>query len=557
MIQAPIIGAFYHTANFYAIKLLIDGFTDSENLKYSILIFPIALYVSSVLILEVIWRVRHYAFMKSMPFVRAEIFAKSYDYVQHHSYKFFQNTPSGSLTSKIKGLNSGYNDLWNGVSSAIASPLLMTLVSIASLYFINIQVFIFISIWACIFFPIMTKMSLKIGRLSEITSNAEHKLIGLIADNISNIFSILSFASRSRELSKIKDYSYKSVASKDYKEIKYEIKTAIVGGVLYAIMLFSLLFYMIHLRQIGSISIGDFVYVMTTAFMVVEAIWRLSWDVGQFSKNVGDLKSAFEIIKTPQEKIDKPNAEEIKITKGEIVFKDIYFNYENNKNVFEGFNLQIKAGEKVGLVGYSGSGKSTLISILLKNFKTLSGDCLIDGQSIYDFSSDSLRSQIAVIPQDIMLFHRSIGENIAYAKPNASKEEIERAAYLANIHEFIESLPEKYNTFVGERGVKLSGGQRQRVGVARAILKNAKILVLDEATSSLDSESEQFIQNSINNLLDENITVIAIAHRLATLKHMDRIIVLEKGKITEEGRHDALLLNKNSLYKKLWEGQKI
>ena len=557
MIQAPIIGAFYHTANFYAIKLLIDGFTDSENLKYSILIFPIALYVSSVLILEVIWRVRHYAWMKSMPFVRAEILVQSYNYIQHHSYKFFQNTPSGSITSKIKGLATGYNDVWNDVSNNIASQLLMTLVSIASLYFINVQVFIFISIWACIFFPIITKMSLKIGRLSEITSNAQHKAIGLIADNISNIFSIFSFASRSRELSKIKDYAYNNVASKDYKEIKYEIKTAIVGGVLYAIMLFSLLFYMIHLRQIGSISIGDFVYVMTTAFMVVEAIWRLSWDVGQFSKNVGDLKSAFEIIKTPQEKIDKPNAEEIKITKGEIVFKDIAFNYENNKNVFEGFNLHIKAGEKVGLVGYSGSGKSTLISILLKNFKVSNGDCLIDGQSIYDFSSDSLRSQIAVIPQDIMLFHRSIGENIAYAKPNASKEEIERAAYLANIHEFIESLPEKYNTFVGERGVKLSGGQRQRVGIARAILKNAKILVLDEATSSLDSESEQFIQNSINNLLGENITVIAIAHRLATLKHMDRIIVLEKGKITEEGRHDALLSNENSLYKKLWEGQKI
>lgn len=218
--------------------------------------------------------------------------------------------------------------------------------------------------------------------------------------------------------------------------------------------------------------------------------------------------------------------------------------------------MHIKAGEKVGIVGHSGSGKSTLIALLLKNFKAGIGDIIIDNQSIYDTSSDSLREQISLIPQDIMLFHHSVGENIGYAKENALPHEIENAAKAANIHEFIESLPEKYNTIVGERGVKLSGGQRQRIAIARAILKNAPILVLDEATSSLDSHTEQEVQKSINTMLDiENVTIIAIAHRLSTIKHMDRIIVMDKGKIVEDGPFRELVRKEKGKFRELWEHQ--
>ena len=199
---------------------------------------------------------------------------------------------------------------------------------------------------------------------------------------------------------------------------------------------------------------------------------------------------------------------------------------------------------------------------MLKNFKVLAGDILIDNQSIYEISSESLRAQIALIPQDTMLFHRSIAENIGYAKENSSQKEIEQAAKMANIHDFIAALPNGYETLVGERGIKLSGGQRQRVAIARAILKDAPILILDEATSSLDSQSESQIQASLNLLIDDKSktvkkTVIAIAHRLSTLKHLDRIIVLEGGKIIEEGKHDELLADNNSLYKKLWDLQAI
>ena len=257
-----------------------------------------------------------------------------------------------------------------------------------------------------------------------------------------------------------------------------------------------------------------------------------------------------------------------------IHFKNIDFAYENANKVFDGLDLQIAKGQKVGIVGHSGAGKSTLINLLLKNFAitnykywdrpandgngtdTEGGDILINNQSIYDVNSDSLRSQISLIPQDIMLFHRSIGENIGYAKENATQGEIEIAAKQANIHEFIESLPERYNTLVGERGVKLSGGQRQRIAIARAILKNAPILILDEATSSLDSQTEQEIQKSINTMLEENnATVIAIAHRLSTIKHLDRIVVIEGGQIVEDGSFQGLLAKDGGRFKQMWDSQ--
>ncbi|MCC8370570.1 MAG: ATP-binding cassette domain-containing protein [Rickettsia endosymbiont of Stiretrus anchorago] len=295
---------------------------------------------------------------------------------------------------------------------------------------------------------------------------------------------------------------------------------------------------------------------MSLTFLFAESSWQATMAVKDFLEVIAAFRSAFTIMQITQNMIDKENAAELKISKGEIIFKDVSFSYKDNSSVFKNLNLSIKAGEKVGIVGHSGGGKSTLIALLLKNFKAGKGDIIIDNQSIYNTSSDSLRSQISLIPQDIMLFHRSIGENIGYAKENALPHEIENAAKAANIHEFIENLPEKYNTIVGERGVKLSGGQRQRIAIARAILKNAPILILDEATSSLDSHTEQEIQKSINAMLDiDNVTILAIAHRLSTIKHMDRIIVMDKGDIVESGTFTELLSKEKGKFKELWEHQ--
>jgi ATP-binding cassette subfamily B protein len=285
-------------------------------------------------------------------------------------------------------------------------------------------------------------------------------------------------------------------------------------------------------------------------------LWGFMTGFCDFMKDLGDFKSSFSILEEPHTEIDVPDAHSFEIKKGGIEFKQLSFAYDQGAPVFSGLNLSIKPGEKIGLIGHSGAGKSTLISLLLKNFKPTTGSILIDNQPINSITSDSLRNQIALIPQDIMLFHRTIGENIGYAKDNATLKDIKEAAKLANIDVFIESLPEKYDTLVGERGVKLSGGQRQRIAIARAILKNAPIIILDEATSSLDSITEQEIQQSINRILEENnSTVIAIAHRLSTIRHMDKIVVMEGGLIIEQGTFDQLINNNSGYFKKLWDSQ--
>jgi ATP-binding cassette, subfamily B, bacterial len=556
MMQAPVINSFYKVLSMLAVSKVVDAFTAEAIPKYSDLIYPITIFVGAILIMELAWRVSHYAWMKTQPFIRADIVTKSYDYIQNHSFDFFQNTHGGSTVSKIKGILAGYNNLWFGVHHRLAVPLLEILITIIALGFVNLQLFIFMALWCCVFFPVMLKMSLNVGKLATKTTDSQHNSMGLIADNLTNIFSLFSFASRARELGKIKDFLHNDTAKKDYAWVKYELKMAFVGIAFYTTMLISLLIFMIHLRRVSAITTGDFVFVMTVTFFVVDNIWKLVSEVGDFTSKMGDFKSSFSILKTPNNSIDKADSRDLKITEGNIIFSNISFKYGSNEQIFDNLNLNIKAGEKVGLVGYSGAGKSTLISLLLKNFKLDKGDILIDSQSIYDASSDSLLSQIALIPQDTLLFHRSIGENIAYSKENSTLDEIKEAAKKAHIHEFIESLPQAYDTLVGERGIKLSGGQRQRIAIARAILKDAPILILDEATSGLDSHTEKHIQESLNLLINDKSksakkTVIAVAHRLSTLKHMDRIIVLEKGKIIENGTHEELLKTKR-YYQKMW-----
>lgn len=557
MWQAPIINAIYRVVSIFSLKLLVDAFNTPQIPEYGDLAFPIALFIGGVLVMEAGWRISHYAWLKTQPLIRAEITSKAYDYVQNHSYEFFQNSYSGSIVSKLKGIVVGYNNLWFGAHHRLAVPLTEILLTVIAMAFVNLHVFLFISAWCLIFFPVMFRMSLKVGKYAKATTDSQHTAMGMVADNVTNIFSLFSFASKNRELSRVNDFLTKDTAKKDYLWIRYELLMAIVGIFLYVVMLTSLLLFMIHLRRSDLVSTGDLMFVMTLSFFMISNIWMLVSEAGDFLGKMGDFKSSFSILRLPQTSIDNEGAKKLKIKNGEIEFRDVNFKYDN-ENIFENLNIKISKGEKIGLVGHSGAGKSTLVALLLKHFKISSGNILIDDKDIYNITSDSLRSQIALIPQDMMLFHRSIKENIGYAKPSASKKEIIEAAKKAHIHEFITTLKNGYDTLVGERGIKLSGGQRQRIAIARAILKDAPILILDEATSSLDSNTEKLIQESLDLLIeDKSKTVIAIAHRLSTLKHMDRIIVINDGKVVEEGTHIDLINKKKSLYKKLWELQEI
>ena len=320
------------------------------------------------------------------------------------------------------------------------------------------------------------------------------------------------------------------------------------------------IYILAHLYQANQISAGGFAFVAMIMLKLHSDINMLIDNILlNINPQIAQIKAAYEFVNEEVKVKDVIKAKKLTIMKGGIEFQNIDFSYEDgSKKILDCFNLKIKSGEKIGLVGHSGAGKSTLIKSLIRYFDVDKGKILIDGNNIKDITQESLRANISVIPQDVTMFHRSVLENLKIAKYEATEKEIIEACQKAKIHDDILEMKNGYNAIVGERGIKVSGGQRQRIAIARAILKDAPILILDEATSNLDSKTEQMIQESLNLLIaDKSKTVIAIAHRLSTLKYMDRIIVMDKGKIIEIGTHNELLKNKNSLYKKLWELQEI
>lgn len=555
MMIAPIASGIYPIMYNYAVKLLLDLFTQNAQITFAHSYKPVMVFIAAQAILDGAWRAHNFAQLKAMPYIFQIMTNKACMHCFNLPYTYFQNL-SGSIVGKIRGIGDNYYKMHQALEYKLSASLLSTIFSGIVLANTNIKIFIAIIGFTSIYLPLSLKFFTKLAKMEQARQDARYDLVGIVADCISNIFTVFSYATKQRELNKIND-RYNNIHNPlAIKYYKYDFVISIILSLVYWIYLIGIFVYVIHLRNLGEISIGDIAFVMSLTFLFAENSWHATMAVKDFLEVVAAFRSAFSIMQIPQENIDKENAADLKISKGEIIFKGVEFAYNDGSNIFESLNLHIKAGEKVGIVGHSGGGKSTLIALLLKNFKANSGDIIIDNQSLYDTSSDSLRSQISLIPQDIMLFHRTIGENIGYAKENASQDEIENAAIAANIHEFIESLPEKYNTLVGERGVKLSGGQRQRIAIARAILKNAPILILDEATSSLDSHTEQEIQESINAMLDiDDVTILAIAHRLSTIKHMDRIIVMDKGKIIEDGTFTELLSKERGKFKALWEHQ--
>ena len=303
----------------------------------------------------------------------------------------------------------------------------------------------------------------------------------------------------------------------------------------------------------GKISTGMVVLVETYLTMILVRLWDLSSSLVRFMKSAADMKETVDIFEIIPDILDPQNPEKLKMNKGHLIFKDVSFKYQMSGEVLNNFNLEIAPGERVGIVGHSGAGKSTITKLLLRFNDVTSGKITIDGQDIRTVIQDDLRSVISYVPQEPILFHRPIKENISYGKPDATKEEIIEVAKKAHAHEFVSKLPKGYDTLVGERGVKLSGGERQRIAIARAMLKDAPILILDEATSSLDSISESYIQDAFSELMKGKTTIV-IAHRLSTIQKMDRIIVLDKGQIMEEGTHQELL-EKDAVYADLWNHQ--
>ncbi|MEN9389923.1 MAG: hypothetical protein RLZZ283_23, partial [Candidatus Parcubacteria bacterium] len=314
-----------------------------------------------------------------------------------------------------------------------------------------------------------------------------------------------------------------------------------------------MLFGAFFLWRDASITTGELIMILAIVSGIMGWFTFIGSSINQFAERYGEVDEGLKEVVRPHDIVDSPDAAVLSSRAGSVEFDAVTFAY-NEANVFESFSLTIAPGTRVGLVGPSGSGKTTFVSLLLRQHDVKAGAIRIDGMDVRGVTQDSLHGAIAVVPQDPSLFHRTIRENIAYGRPDATDEEVMEAARKAEAHEFILALPEGYNTLVGERGVKLSGGQRQRVAIARALLKAAPILILDEATSSLDSESEAAIQVALKELMEKK-TVIAIAHRLSTIRAMDRILVLEGGRVVEDGTHDQLVAKAGGLYARLWAHQ--
>ncbi|MFA6190446.1 MAG: ABC transporter ATP-binding protein [Candidatus Staskawiczbacteria bacterium] len=487
------------------------------------------------------------------PIVMANLKQQSYDHLMQHSYSFFVNNFAGSLVQKINRFSRAFERLTDNLVWNLL-PLVVRVISIfVVVFFINKWMAYIILIWTVVFLSfnvIFSRWKLKYDiKVAEIDSVAT----GYLSDTISNQNTIQLFNGFEFE-----SQGYKKVTNDQVKTttIAWNLDAIIEGGqsfLSFAIE-FVLFYFAIKYWDQGLITIGVFVMLQTYVIGIINQLWGFTRLVRDLYQGYADSKEMVEIKLLPHEIKDVTFAKELLLDKGGIEFKDLEFKYGQGKQVLKDINLTIKPGEKIALIGPSGAGKTTFVRLLLRFYAATSGQILIDGQDISQVTQESLRKNISMVPQDPILFHRTLAENIAYGSRGATKEQIEKAAELAHCDDFIKNLSNGFETFVGERGIKLSGGERQRVAIARAILKSAPILILDEATSSLDSNSEHLIQDALNNLMKHKTTIV-IAHRLSTIQKMDRIIVIDQGKIIEQGSHSELLKNKNSLYKKLWELQ--
>jgi ATP-binding cassette subfamily B protein len=486
------------------------------------------------------------------PIHRQHIVRSLYAYLQHHSHRYLSSSFAGALAHRIGETSLGVTQTMQMVITEFLSVIISYIVATILLYRAYPPLAAFVGVWAVLFISISFLLATRCRIYSRKAAAARSETTGIIVDAVTNLSSSRLFARLGFERRYLND-QLKWELTQVRKSNWYSERIRWFQFISAAILKIGTLYYSLSLWSQGLITTADFVVATSLSLLIISEARNLSRRFLEVFEHIGNIANGVSTIIQPHELIDREGAIAHPITQGKIEFRQVNFNYSAEKKVFENLSITIKPGQRVGLVGFSGSGKSTFVNLILRIFDPQSGQILIDGVDIQDMTQDALHAQISLIPQDPSLFHRTLMENIRYGRIDATDEEVIKAARKAHAHDFITQMKEGYNSLVGERGVKLSGGQRQRIAIARVILKDAPVLILDEATSSLDSITEKAIQDTLDLVMDGK-TVIVVAHRLSTIAHLDRILVFDHGRIVEDGSHDQLLA-KGGAYYRLWKMQ--
>jgi len=523
--------------------------------------FSLVHSAQSIIILVLVLNLTSWVFRRISSFsnvyfqarVMAGLREQAFSYMMGHSHSFFSNNFGGSLTQKINKYARAFEKLADRMITD-GLPLVVRVVgTIVAIYTLLPKYALILGIFCIVFLItalVFTRYKLK---YDIIAAQSDTKTTGVLADSISNHSSIQLFTGHEYEKDRVGGVIKEQERATMFNWFLWETLGSIEAFYSVAIE-FIIFWFAIGDWKIGLIGLPVIVLLQSYLIRLVDNLFNFAGIVRAFYDAFADAQEMALVLNTPYGVEDK-ETKVLQNIKGKVIFDNVTYVYEKNETkVFDDFSLTIPAGQKIALVGTSGAGKSTFVNLLMRLFNLTSGKILIDGIDITFISQKNLREQIAFVPQDPVLFHRTLIDNIRYGKRSATDEDVKKAAHLAHCDDFIDRLPLGYNTYVGERGIKLSGGERQRVAIARAILKDAPILILDEATSALDSESEMLIQDALHNLI-KNKTTIVIAHRLSTVRAMDRIIVIEDGKIVEDDSHGELINKDEGIYKKLWNLQ--